>query len=385
MKSSSEPLTWLETHFGELEDPRLDRHKAHHLLDIIGLTIVAVISGADNFVSIEQFGNAKLEMLRKFLPLANGIPSHDTLGRCFSLLDAQQVEASFISWVGAISELTQGQVIAIDGKAVRGSRDSAQNKHAIHLVSAWAAQNGICLGQVMVGDKSNEITAIPKLLEVLDIDGCIVTIDAIGTQKDIAAHIIDAGADYVLALKDNHPELYGEVVKTFDHLAGSEAYPFTQQWDKGHGRIESRRCCVLDVTAQNFDWILKDDLAPWPALSTIIMVEARRWGKHSSSLERRYYLSSLKASHKSPEQFNQVVRAHWAVENNLHWCLDVTLKEDACRVRAGHADHNLAIMRRLVLNLLKLETSVKIGLQNKRLKAAWDDKYLFKLLRAGNV
>ena len=385
MLTPSHPLTWLTDHFGEVEDPRLDRHKAHQLLDIIGLTIIGVLSGADNFVSIEQFGLAKLDRLKDFLSLDNGIPSHDTLGRCFSLLDPQQVEDGFVSWVTSLSQLAKGEIVAIDGKVLRGSHDRHHNKYAIHMGGAWAVGNGLSLGQVKVDHKSNEITAIPKLLEILDLEGCVVTIDAMGTQKDIASKIIDKRADYVLALKENHPELYAEVEKSFAHLAGSANFPLTEQWDKGHGRIESRRCCVLDVNHPDFEWILAEDLAPWTGLSSIIMIESHRWRNEEHSVERRYYLSSLRADRNTHDRFQQVIRSHWAIENNLHWCLDVTFREDQARVRTKAADQNMAVIRRLVLNLLKKEKTLKVGLQNKRMRAAWDDQYLLKLLDAGKV
>jgi len=385
MSTSSNPLTWLTTHFSTVDDPRTGNRKTHRLLDIIGLTIIAVISGADNYTAIEQFGAAKLEFLRQFFPFKNGIPSHDTIGRCFSIMQAKQVEAAFASWVKDLSELTDGEVIAIDGKTLRGSHDHHQDKGAIHMVSAWAADNGLCLGQLKVADKSNEIVAIPKLLKLLDLEGCIVTIDAMGTQKEIANQIVAGKADYVLALKANHPELHGEVVQTFQHLAGSNKYPLTEDWNKDHGRVESRRCCVLDVEAADFDWILPQDLAAWTKLSSIIMIESQRWLPQSTSIERRYYLSSLSLKTTSQEDFNRIIRQHWSVENSLHWSLDVTFKEDHSRVRSGQADQNLSIIRRLALNLIKKENSLKVGIQSKRMRAAWDNTYLLKILRSGNL
>lgn len=385
MSASSNPLTWLTTHFSTIDDPRTGNRKTHKLLDIIGLTIIAVISGADNFTAIEQFGTAKLDFLRQFFPFKNGIPSHDTIGRCFSLMEAKQVEAAFASWVKDLCKLVDKEVIAIDGKTVRGSHDHYRDKGAIHMVSAWAVDNGLCLGQLKVADKSNEIVAIPKLLEVLELEGCIVTIDAMGTQKEIARQIIEKKADYVLALKANHPELHEEVIQSFQHLAGSHKYPLIEEWNKDHGRIESRRCCVLDVEATDFDWILPQDFADWTSLSSIIMIESQRWLPQSTSIERRYYLSSLSLAKNSQADFNRIIRQHWSVENNLHWALDVTFKEDISRVRSGQADQNLSIVRRLVLNLIKKETSLKVGIQSKRMRAAWDNAYLLKILRQGNL
>jgi len=385
MSTSSNPLSWLPLHFSTVDDPRTGNRKVHQLLEIIGLTIIAVISGADNFIAIEQFGNAKLDFLRQFFSFKNGIPSHDTIGRCFSLMESRQVESAFASWVKQVSELTEGEVIAIDGKTVRGSHDKHRDKSAIHMVSAWAAGNGLCLGQLKVANKSNEIVAIPKLLDLLDLKGCIVTIDAMGTQKEIARKIIKGKADYVLALKANHPELHEEVVQSFQHLAGSDQYPMIEEWNKDHGRIESRRCCVLDVEAADFDWILPQDLAAWTGLSSIIMIESQRWLPKGASLERRYYLSSLSLKKNNQADFNRIIRQHWSVENSLHWSLDVTFGEDQSRVRTGQADHNLSIMRRLVLNLIKKDKSLKLGIQSKRMRAAWDNAYLLKILRLGNL
>lgn len=379
MSTSNHP-TWLSAHFSTVDDPRTGNRTTHNLLDIIGLTIIGVLCGADDFTAIEAFGKTRLEWLRQFLPLQDGIPSHDTLGRCFGIMDPQQVEQGFASWVTSLAQLTGGQVIAIDGKRLRGSHNAATNKYAIHMVSAWAVENGLCLGQRKVDAKSNEITAIPELLAALDIKGSIITIDAMGTQKDIAAQIIDSEADYVLALKANHPELYSEVVQSFAHLAGSTAFPMAEEWEAAHGRIESRRCCVLDVKAKEFDWILAKDIQPWPGLSSIIMVEARRWTTDEPTVERRYYLSSLRLGDKSTLELGRIIRAHWAIENNLHWCLDVVFNEDRSRIRQGKADHNLAIIRRLVLNLLKMDKTNKLSLKNKRLRAGWDEKYLFQLL-----
>lgn len=377
-KSSS--LSCIEHHFTDLVDHRTGNRKQHNLLEIIGLTIIATLCGADTFVSVEEFGIARLKWLRKFMVLKNGIPSHDTIGRCFAMMDPAQVEQGFLSWVKSLSNSMTGEIIALDGKCLRGSYDTSTNKFPIHMVSAWAVHQGLCLGQFKVDEKSNEITAIPKLLEMLDLEGCTVTIDAMGTQKEIASQIVDAGADYVLALKGNHPELYGEVTKTFEHLGGSSQHPFTQQLDAGHGRIETRRCCVLDVTDPTFDWILPEDLQPWKGLSSVIMVEAQRMTPKGTSLERRYYISSLRLKDCSSEKMNQIIRSHWAIENSLHWSLDVTFKEDQSRIRTEAADQNLSIIRRLVLNILKKDKSTKLGLQNKRLKAGWDEKYLLKIL-----
>ena len=375
------PFEFLALHFDFMEDPRVDRRRKHELLDIIGLTIMAVICGADTWVAIEEYGKAKEAFLRQYLQLPNGIPSHDTIGRVFSILNAQELEKGFVSWTQAICRLTAGEVVAIDGKKLRRSYDRTGDKAAIHMVSAWACVNQISLGQVKVDDKSNEITAIPKLLEVLDLQGCIVTIDAMGTQKKVAEQIRDQQADYLLALKANHGELYEEVRATFDHLQNTRYTQVDEQWDKDHGRIECRRCFVLDLTAPDFDWILSDDLDAWKDLRSLVMIEARRWIGDKEEYQKRYYLSSLSAQ-KGAEVFNRAIRMHWHIENSCHWTLDVVFNEDYSRVRKGFADQNFSIFRRLALNLLKKEKSAKVGVQNKRLKAAWDDDYLLKVLAA---
>ncbi|RQH18932.1 ISAs1 family transposase [Okeania hirsuta] len=380
MSGSESGLRLLEEHFGFIEDPRLDRHKEHLLLDIIGLTIIGTLSGADNWVAIEEFGKAKELFLKDLLVLPNGIPSHDTLGRVFSILSAEEVEKGFASWISNLSQVTQGQVVAIDGKRLRGSYDKGSNKAAIHMVSAWATANQVSLGQLKVGDKSNEISAIPELLSMLEIAGCIITIDAMGTQKEIAQQIRAHQADYVLALKSNQGELYEEVKATFEHLINTRFCQQDQQWDKGHGRIESRKCYVLDLQAPDFDWILSQDLEQWKDISSLIMIQATRWKGDQVQTQNRYYISSLSAQNKDAQAFNHIVRTHWAIENQLHWTLDVVFKEDASRVRSGYADQNLSVIRRLALNLLKQDKSLKVGIQNKRMRAAWDNQYLIKII-----
>ena len=371
---------WITQHFDHLDDPRTGNRLQHQLSDVVGLTIIAVLCGCDDFATIEQFGKLRLDWLRQFVPLSGGIPSHDTLGRCFQIMDPAQVERGFRSWVNSIVEHVDPQVVALDGKTVRGSSDRYHHKHAIHMVSAWAVDSGLCLGQVKTDDKSNEITALPQLIELLDIRGCTVTIDAMGTQKQIARQIVDRQADYVLALKANHGELHGEVVKTFAHLAGSSQHPFVEEVTKDHGRVEQRRCCVLDVERSDFDWILKSDYADWAALKSLVLIEAHRHTEQGRSVQRRYYLSSLSARQTSADRFARIIRSHWGVENSLHWSLDVTFGEDASRVRRGHAAHNLSIIRRLALNLLKHEKKAKVSIKNKRMRAGFDSDYLWTVL-----
>ena len=320
----------------------------------------------------------KLDWLRQHLPFANGIASHDTFGRVFSLLDAQQFEACFMGWIGTLCPSLAGQHIAIDGKCVRGSHDGKHS--AIHLVSAWSSTSGLTLGQVKTADKSNEITAIPALLSALDIQGSIITIDAMGCQHEIADKIVQGGADYVLGVKDNQPGLAEAVKLWFDAAtAGQLDRPF---WDdirteKDHGRIETRRCLVTDDVA----WLQQQN-QHWSGLRSLIMIESTREiiGRNSTgiaSVERRYYISSLPAK---ATLLGNTVRAHWGIENSMHWVLDVAFREDDCRIRVGEAAQNFAILRRIALNLLKQDTSTKLGIATKRLKAGWNVAYLAKLL-----
>lgn len=365
-------------HFAEIDDPRYQHSPPHALLDIITIAICGIICGADDWVAIEEFGFAKEAWFKTFLRLPYGIPSHDTFRSVFSKLDPEQFRMSFIRWVEAISALTFGEVVPIDGKTVRRSHDKGQDKQAIHMVSAWASENGLVLGQVKVDDKSNEITAIPELLRLLAINGCIVTIDAMGCQTDIAAQIISQGADYVLALKDNHKRLHQEVQRLFtDALSNPNTtipYKFDQTVNKDHGRIETRRCWTIDDPAY-IDYL--DPQGRWPELRTVVRIETQRQVGAEISCDTRHYLASLAGD---PIHLNQVIRTHWHIENKLHWVLDVAFREDDCRVRQGYAAENLAVLRHIALNLLKQEKTAKCGIKNKRLKAGWDNDYLLKVL-----
>jgi predicted transposase YbfD/YdcC len=363
--------------FEELNDPRA-RECAFQLEELLLAAICAVISGAESWTSVVEWSEMKLDWLRQHLPFANGVASHDTFGRVFSLLDAQQFEACFMRWICGLSPSLSGQHLAIDGKCVRGSHNGKQS--AIHLVSAWSSSTGLTLGQVKTADKSNEITAIPALLRALDIKGSIITIDAMGCQRDIAAQIVESGADYVLGVKDNQPGLADAVKLWFDAAdAGKLDRPY---WDnieteKDHGRIETRRCLVTNDVA----W-LREQNQHWSGLQSLIMIESRREiiGRNSTghaSVERRYYISSLPAK---AGLLGKTIRAHWGIENRMHWVLDVAFREDDCRIRVGEAAQNFAILRRIALNLLKSDTSTKLGIANKRLKAGWNVDYLEKLL-----
>jgi len=365
------------THFGTIEDPRDERGKEHLLIDIIAIAICAVLCGAESWTDIEEYGRAKVEWLQTFLSLPNGIPTHDTFARLFARLDPESMRHCFIGWIAAVSRLTQGEVIPIDGKTVRGSYDKGKGKGAIHMVSAWASANRLVLGQRQVDTKSNEITAIPQLLEILSIAGCIVTIDAMGCQKEIAAAIIDQGADYILALKDNQPTLCEDVKWLFEQAelvpSPGRAQEVAQSIDKGHGRIEIRRCRTLSGSQLNY-LVQKDN---WKGLQTIAMVQSERRVNGHVSLERRYYLSSLGSD---AEVINAAIRSHWTIENGLHWVLDVSFHEDACRIRKDHAPQNMSLLRRIALNLLGQDKSTKVGISAKRKKAGWDDAYLVKIL-----
>lgn len=371
------PQSLFMIHFSQLQDPRLDRKKRHSLLGIIGITVCAVIAGADGWTDVEAFGKAKKEWLCTFLKLPNGIPSHDTFGRFFSLLDPTAFQECFIRWVQALHETIEG-VVAIDGKTARRSHDEAQGKKAIHVVSAWATENGIALGQIKVDDKSNEITAIPELLKLIQINGCLVTIDAMGCQRQIAQDIVDAGADYLLAVKGNQETLCADVEEEFkaaqaDGFAHME-HEHCETVEKNHGRIEQRQY-----------WYTHDiqglgTLERWPKLAGMAMCRATRTIKGETSSEDRYFITSNKD--KPIKKIAAAIRAHWGIENSLHWVLNVAFGEDQCRIRSGYAAENLAAIRRLAINVVKNNTSKKGGVRAKRLQAAWDNDYLRELLMA---
>jgi predicted transposase YbfD/YdcC len=363
-------------HFRDLEDPRWDRYRLHHLDDILFITICAVICGADGWEDIEAFAHAKEDWLRRYLELPGGLPSDDTFRRVISRIDPDAFEACFRHWVASVVEETDGELIAIDGKTLRGSYDRGDEKATLCMVSAWASANRLILAQERVSETSNEITAIPALLSALEISGCIVTIDAMGTQREIAQQITDGGGDYVLALKSNHPTLYEDVRTFFEEAQVTTfrgiGHDFVEETDGGHGRIEVRRCwAVGDV-----QWLRHKDR--WAGLRSIVLVEARRLVGEEQSLERRYYLTSL-----APEAATLLaaVRGHWGIENRVHWVLDVSFSEDASRIRKDHGAANMSLLRRLTLNLIRRETTLTSSLRQKRKRAGWDNRYLEKVLQ----
>jgi predicted transposase YbfD/YdcC len=362
-------------HFAGVDDPRLERKREHLLMDMFVIAISAVVCGANDWVAVETFGKAKEKWLRKFLALPHGIPSHDTFGRVFALLKPEQLQAGFVSWIQAVAQVTGGQLVAIDGKTLRHSYDRRSAKAAIHMVSAWAAHNHVVLGQLKTEEKSNEITAIPELLRLLDVSGCLVTIDAMGCQRAIAQQIVTQGGDYVLALKRNHENLYQAVEALFEQAqltpGVGPALAYYETTDKAHGRVEIRRHWTTDAVAE------LEQHDAWAKLTCLGKVESERHVDGEVTCEQRYYLASIA---NDVQRFAQAVRGHWGIENQVHWVLDVAFREDDCRVRTGHAPENLAVLRPIALNLLRQDATATIGIQNKRLKAGWDEAYLETLV-----
>lgn len=366
-----EPLS-VEDAFGDLTDPR-SRSPEHALVEMLVVAIAAILSGADSWVGIATWGEAKIDWLRQYLKLANGVPSHDTFGRVFSMLDAKCFEGCFMRWVGGLCQGLEGKVVAIDGKTVR--RSHRLGRGAIHLVSAYCGALRVSLGQVKTEAKSNEITAIPELLEALLLKGAVVTIDAMGCQHAIAQKIVQGGADYVLTVKDNQPTLSEALRELFaaHDARGLKTVHFDEHIEigKDHGRIETRRC----VVSEDIQWLVQRER--WCGIRSVAMIEStRQIGEHSST-ERRYYISSLGAD---ATRLGKAIREHWGIENSMHWVLDVAFGEDQCRARVKNAAQNFAILRRIVINLLRADLSTKVGAKTKRLKASADDRYRAHIL-----
>jgi len=361
------------TDFSVLPDPRMERSKKHKLVDILFIAICTIICGGEGFTDMEELGKCKEDWLRKFLELPNGIPSDDTFGRLFSILDPEAFHSCFVNWTQALHDSTNGEVIALDGKSIRRSFDSASEKSSLHIVSAWATANGLALGQVRVDDKSNEVTAIPKLLEMLDIKGRTITTDAMGCQKEIARQIVDRGGDYVLCLKGNHADLHDEIKFFFDECASAGYedvdYGYFESVEKDHGRIETRRYWVVEDDA--IKWLEIE--GQWPGMKSIVAVEAQQTKRGKTSIETRYFISSLKGNVK---KIANAIRDHWKIENSLHWVLDVTFNEDMSRIRKDNAPENLSILRKIALNVVKKEQASKTSVRRKLKRAAWDNSYL---------
>jgi predicted transposase YbfD/YdcC len=367
----------IEENFGGLSDPRIDRTKLHKLIDILVIAICAAICSCDSWEDVEEFGKAKQDWFERFLELPNGIPSHDTFNRVFARLDPVEFRTCFLNWIKAASELIGGQVIAIDGKVLRRSHDRGIGKGAIDMVSAWACANRLVLGQVKVDEKSNEISAIPQLLKALEISGCIITIDAMGCQTEIAKTVVEEDGDYVLALKDNQGNLFEDTQILFEDLENSQyrayAYDYEKTVNKGHGRIEIREC-----------WTISDPsilchlrgFANWEKLLTVSRIRSQRWIGDEKTCEDRFHIASILGA----KRVLGAVRSHWGIENRLHWTLDIAFDEDRCRVRKDHGPENFAILRHIALNLLKQEKTCKRSIKGKRLLAGWKEDYLLKVL-----
>lgn len=372
------PSLSLAEHFAALDDPRVERTKLHPLLSIVVIALCAVISGAESWDDIEDFGEIRAEWFASFLDLPHGIPSHDTFNRVFAALDPAQFRACFLAWMQAVAGVLPTQVIAVDGKTVRGSHDAADGKAAIHMVSAWASVNRVILTQMAVAEKSNEITAISKLLRCLALAGCVVTIDAMGCQREIAQQILDQDGTYVLALKENQAVLHADVqlsvaLAQADDFAGVR-HDRAETIEKGHGRIETRRALVIDDPAV-LAWL--QDRHTWPGLAAIGMIHAERRSGDECTSEDRYYLL---ADVLSARAFGEAVRSHWGIENQVHWVLDMTFREDQSRIRAGHAAENFVVLRHIALNLLRQAPPARRSIKGRRRRAGWDPDYLLQVL-----
>jgi predicted transposase YbfD/YdcC len=374
MQNHTSPMS-LEQAFGALNDPRRDQTKRHELIDILMIAVCCLLCSGSTFVDMERFGHAKRAWLQSFLALPNGIPSHDTFRRLFGLLNPRQFAEAFSRWTQSLRAAVSAEVVALDGKTLRRSFDARSGRAALHLVSAWASANRLVLGQVKTADKSNEITAVPELIRALELAGCIVTVDALNCQKNIAKEVSEADADYVMTLKANHALAYAEVKSFFDDaqqrgFAGI-AHQYCETVEKEHGRLEQRRYWITEA----IDWFAERD--QWEKLRSMALVEAQRTVNGQTSTERRYYFCSIAAD---AALLAQAVRQHWGIENQLHWVLDVQLDEDQCRVRSGYAAENLATLRKIALNLLRKDPKRR-SIRGKQLDASWDHAYLQALLR----
>jgi predicted transposase YbfD/YdcC len=372
---STEQPGSLVGHFSVIEDPRDEGKRRHLLIDAIVICIAAVLCGADGWTEIEEFGKAKEGWFRRFLKLPFGIPSHDTLGRIFSVLSPEVFEARFREWVASVRAVYGEDVIAIDGKSLRRSHNRKQGLGPLHMVSAWSTANGLVLAQQATEAKSNEITAIPKVLQMLELKGCIVTLDAMGCQKAIAEQIVERGGEYVLALKGNQSTLAEAVEELFTDADAADyaGWPmdFYETTERGHGRVETRRYWTLTAVEKIAQ------AGEWQHLNTVGMVQSERQIDGKTTRETRFYIASTGGDAR---RFAWAVRNHWGIENGLHWCLDIAFREDESRIRNRQAATNLAVMRHITLGLLKKDATIKRGIKTKRLVAGWDEDYLAKLL-----
>lgn len=373
-----EPPT-IAKHFAKMTDPRKGTLRYHKFVDVLVIGICAVTCGADDYEAIADFGRAKAEWFHSFLELPNGIPAHDTFWRVFEALNPEQFQHCFLQWMTAVRKHISREVIAVDGKTLRRSYAKEEDKAAIHMVSAWATTNRLVLGQQKVEAKSNEITAIPELLRALDIENCIVTIDAMGCQTAIASLIIEGKGDYLLSLKGNQSNLHDDVVLLFDDLADSQFtaydYDYARTVDKNHGRIEIRHCWTIDYPS--LDGSLRG-ADKWQGLTTLVKVRAERSIGDKHSVEDRYFIASYQ---NTAAHILQNTREHWHVENSLHWVLDIAFREDESRIRKGNGPQNFAVLRHIALNLLKQNSGSKLGIKNRRLRAGWDNDYLLAVLK----
>lgn len=365
--------------FWDVDDPRADNSR-HWLSDIITIVLLGVIAGNDDYPSIVEYARDKEAFLRGFLKLPAGIPSCSTFRRVMARLAPAQLEAALVKWVGLFSKSLEGKQVALDGKTLRRSFDHAWKKMGLHVVTAWCVEDELVLAQQAVGEKSNEIPTVPAILKTLDLQGAVVTADALNCQKKTVQTVLDGQADYLLGVKDNQPNLHQQVAALLDEalLEGFKGIGHSKSvtYDRAHGREEKRQVYVSSELAQYVG-----EREDWPGLKSIIMVISERKLLEKHSVERRYYISSLEGSDAG--RIGKLIRGHWGIENGEHWCLDMAFREDESRVRVDHGDENLAVMRRIALNLLKRDKTVKVGIHSKRLKAGRNDRYLLHLLTQG--
>jgi predicted transposase YbfD/YdcC len=380
MSTATSPAALIETHFGELKDPRAAHSIEHQLIDILIITICATICGANDWEAIAQYARTKQEWLKTWLELPNGIPSADTFSRVFARLKPEELQTCFMGWMQAVQNVTEGELLNIDGKTLRGAKEAGKSRSLIHMVSVWSASQHLVLGQVKVSEKSNEIMAIPPLLKMLAVRGCLVSIDAMGCQTEIAKTIVEQGADYVLALKGNQGDLHNDVAQLFTAARKQNfrniEHQFHSTVSQGHGRIETRRYWTMG----NTEYLI--GAHKWSGLQSIGMVESQREIDGKVSIEQRYYILSIQSD---VHRFATAVRSHWSIENQLHWILDVGFGEDAAQSCSGYSAENLAVIRHIGINLLSTDKESKVGVKTRRLQAGWDDNYLKTVLSALNM